>query len=92
MPVGRPHRLALTVVLALAAAASCAPADDGTPSASSAPSEDPSSASRSVEPESPEPVAVADVLRFTAPRLGGGTVVGEDLAGDDVAFWFWAPW
>ena len=34
----------------------------------------------------------AEVLRFSAPRLGGGTVEGEDFAGRDVAFWFWAPW
>ena len=38
------------------------------------------------------PATAAAVLRFTAPRLGGGTVEGEDLAGRDVAFWFWAPW
>ncbi len=37
------------------------------------------------------PAATA-VLRFTAPRLGGGTIEGEDFAGRDVAFWFWAPW
>ena len=36
--------------------------------------------------------AVTGVLRFTAPRLGGGTIAGEDFAGRDVAFWFWAPW
>jgi hypothetical protein len=34
----------------------------------------------------------AEVLRFSAPRLGGGTIDGEDFAGRDVAFWFWAPW
>lgn len=34
----------------------------------------------------------AQVLRFSAPRLGGGTVEGEDYSGSDVAFWFWAPW
>lgn len=36
--------------------------------------------------------AVPDVLRFAAPRLSGGTIDGEDLSGQDVAFWFWAPW
>ena len=36
--------------------------------------------------------AAAEVLRFTAPRLGGGTIEGADYAGRDVAFWFWAPW
>jgi len=34
----------------------------------------------------------AEVLRFSAPRLEGGTVEGEDYSGSDVAFWFWAPW
>ena len=36
--------------------------------------------------------AVAEVLDFTAPRLGGGTVEGADYAGKDTAIWFWAPW
>ncbi len=36
--------------------------------------------------------APAEILRFSAPRLGGGTVEREDFAGRDVAFWFWAPW
>jgi hypothetical protein len=35
---------------------------------------------------------VPEVLRFSAPRLSGGTVEGEDFAGRDVAIWFWAPW
>lgn len=35
---------------------------------------------------------VAEVLRFSAPRLGGGTIDGEDYSGRDTAFWFWAPW
>ncbi|HET6713647.1 MAG TPA: hypothetical protein VFI59_08055 [Actinomycetota bacterium] len=35
---------------------------------------------------------VPEVLRFSAPRLGGGTVEGEDFSGEDVALWFWAPW
>jgi len=35
---------------------------------------------------------VAEVLRFSAPRLDGGTIEGEDYSGRDVAFWFWAPW
>ena len=35
---------------------------------------------------------VPEVLRFSAPRLGGGTVEGEDFSGQDVALWFWAPW
>jgi hypothetical protein len=41
----------------------------------------------------PQPAeAVAGILDFTAPRLGGGRVVGSEFAGQNVAVWFWAPW
>ncbi|MDH5314211.1 MAG: hypothetical protein OEW66_10320 [Actinomycetota bacterium] len=36
--------------------------------------------------------STAEVLGFSAPRLGGGTIEGQDFSGRDVAFWFWAPW
>ena len=45
----------------------------------------------SAEPN-PDVPDVPDVLAFEAPLLGGGTFVGSQLAGKDVAFWFWAPW
>jgi hypothetical protein len=35
---------------------------------------------------------ITDVLRFSAPKLGGGSIEGEDYSGRDVALWFWAPW
>ena len=38
------------------------------------------------------PTTSPEVLDFEAPLLDGGTFRGEDLAGTDVAFWFWAPW
>ena len=38
------------------------------------------------------PGSSPEVLAFEAPLLDGGTFRGEDLAGKDVAFWFWAPW
>jgi hypothetical protein len=38
------------------------------------------------------PGSSPEVLAFEAPLLDGGTFRGEDLAGTDVAFWFWAPW
>lgn len=42
---------------------------------------------------SPAPNAqISGVLNFTAPKLGGGQVVGNELAGQNVAVWFWAPW
>lgn len=37
-------------------------------------------------------VEVPPELRFTVPRLGGGTVRGADFAGHDLVMWFWAPW
>jgi hypothetical protein len=33
-----------------------------------------------------------EILDFSAPRLGGGTIEGSDYAGHDLAIWFWAPW
>ena len=36
--------------------------------------------------------ATPSVLDFTAPKLGGGQVVGSELVGRDVAAFFWAPW
>jgi hypothetical protein len=44
---------------------------------------------------SPPPPAssdAAELLDFTAPLVGGGTVRGAELAGRDLAIWFWAPW
>lgn len=40
----------------------------------------------------PPPSGASEVLAFEAPLLDGGTFRGDDLAGKDVAFWFWAPW
>ncbi len=40
----------------------------------------------------PDGAASVELLDFEAPLLAGGTFRGEDLAGKDVAFWFWAPW
>jgi hypothetical protein len=44
---------------------------------------------------SPPPPAssnAAELLDFTAPLVGAGTVQGAELAGRDLAVWFWAPW
>ena len=35
--------------------------------------------------------AVPDVLRFEADLVGGGSYDAAQLAGEPVAFWFWAP-
>lgn len=36
-------------------------------------------------------VEAPEVLRFSAPLVGGGTFDGAAVAGKPVAFWFWAP-
>jgi hypothetical protein len=66
-----------------------------------------SSAEQAAAPETPaSPAAVTTpapaaataatstpkVLDFTAPKLGGGQVVGSELVGRDLAIFFWAPW
>jgi peroxiredoxin len=35
---------------------------------------------------------VADTLRFTAPKVGGGSFDGASLAGKPAVLWFWAAW
>jgi hypothetical protein len=56
--------------------------------ASPAPSSAPEVTASPEKDDGPTP----EVLRFSAPRLGGGTIEGEDYSGRDVALWFWAPW
>ena len=34
---------------------------------------------------------VPELLRFTAPLVGGGEFAGAEFAGRATAFWFWAP-
>jgi len=95
MPERNLRTLAAIVLLPIALA-SCS-SSEGT-DAGGAPSQP--GESSAVQP-SPEPGGdgdrnvggpVPEVLRFSAPRLGGGTVEGEDFSGQDVALWFWAPW
>lgn len=83
---------ALTALMIATAACSGAggpvgvsPADDRSAgTAGESPSQDATGATRGGP--------TAEVLRFSAPRLDGGTIEGEDYSGSDVALWFWAPW
>lgn len=36
--------------------------------------------------------AVPAALDWTVPGVGGGSIDGRALAGQDVALWFWTPW
>jgi hypothetical protein len=71
----------LAVILAIAALAGC-----GGPAGGGATTET-ESAAQSTDAGTTAP----DVLRFTAPIVGGGELDGSSLAGRPVAFWFWAP-
>jgi hypothetical protein len=35
--------------------------------------------------------AVPEILRFSAPSVGGGEIDAAALAGTPTVFWFWAP-
>jgi hypothetical protein len=36
--------------------------------------------------------ASGDAPFGTVDAVGGGQITGSELAGKDVALWFWAPW
>lgn len=40
---------------------------------------------------SAEAAQIPEVLAFEVALIGGGTLHGADLAGEDVLFWFWTP-
>lgn len=82
----RSAAVVLATILVLAACAG--PPETATPAPPS-----PEPATPGEGEETPEPPAeVPEILEFAAPRLGGGQVQGAELAGRDVALWFWAPW
>jgi len=84
------HLVPLTIVL-VALAASCAEPAGG-PASMRGPS-GPAAEATSPSPSATGPQAeVPAELRFTAPRLGGGTIRGSAYAGRDLVMWFWAPW
>lgn len=86
--------------LVLAVAGCAAPTDDEPVAGGTASREEPAGEQRegAEAPDAPEgpgagPEApLGDGLDFVLPALGGGQVVGAELAGRDVALWFWAPW
>ena len=87
----RPVHVVLLATLTIAGVAACSGPSDAPTLSPSSPSEDRVVPSAGGNPSSGSQ-GTAEVLRFTAPRLEGGTVRGEDYSGADVALWFWAPW
>jgi len=43
-------------------------------------------------PETSLPPATSSAPFGTVDLVGGGQIDGAELAGRDVALWFWAPW
>lgn len=64
-----------------------APVTEPAPSATEAPS----GGSRDADVASDADLLVPASLQFTAPLIGGGEIVGDELAGKPTAFWFWSP-
>jgi hypothetical protein len=64
-----------------ASAADTVPAATSTPVVDSAPA----------DAASDSGAMVPSLLQFTAPLIGGGEIVGDELAGKPTAFWFWSP-
>ncbi len=48
-------------------------------------------ASETEAPADASATVVPPLLQFTAPLVGGGELVGDELAGKPTAFWFWSP-
>jgi hypothetical protein len=70
----------LVAVLAVAVLAGCGGQGDGG-----------SSTDGSSAAQGDGAATAPEVLRFSAPIVGGGELDGTALAGRPVAFWFWAP-
>lgn len=87
----RSFRTAAFVSAAALIGVACAGADSGggddvAPAATAAPADE-------AEDSAPDAgsSAVPASLQFTAPLIGGGEIVGDELAGKPTAFWFWSP-
>jgi hypothetical protein len=78
--------IGLPAVLVLLASCATSPTGEQPDATSTEDSADQSS------PAATEAAPALKLLDFSAPRLGGGQVVGSELAGKDVAMFFWAPW
>jgi peroxiredoxin len=89
---GRRVVATMMIVTALAVTG-CGGADGGDTAAPPAPAVT-SAPESSGEPATPGPPAagVPESLSFQAPTVDGGTLDAATLAGQPVAFWFWAAW
>lgn len=75
--------------LALALFAAGCGGDSGTEPEAAAPEVESSDAETSTDDTS---ASSEFPFSFTASTVDGGTLESASLAGQDVVFWFWAPW
>lgn len=68
-----------------------ATAGNGTPDSSSGTSDTASGGSGQAA-DTNDGSAGAQLLSFSAPAIGGGTVTAADFRGRPTLLWFWAPW
>lgn len=90
----RSLRIAAFACAAGLAGAACGGAsgvDDSSAAAEPAPTVAPSTDSAPADASAESGVVVPASLQFTAPLVGGGEIVGDELAGKPTAFWFWSP-
>jgi hypothetical protein len=93
--VSKRLRLTAVLVVAMVSLAACGESAEqaATPSTAAASRPAPPAPTLPAKtPASGATAAIPSVLDFTAPKLGGGQVVGSELVGRDVAAFFWAPW
>lgn len=88
---------AVALAVALVVVAGCAgngtTGQDGTAAADATAAPTTSPAGPGTDRDTPEPVGeVPELLAFQAPTVGGGEFDATTLAGEPVAFWFWAAW
>ena len=86
MIVRRPLRVAAFACVAGLAGVACGGASEGDGAVAPTPAVENSGAVESVSG-----AVVPASLQFTAPLVGGGEIVGDELAGKPTAFWFWSP-
>lgn len=80
-----PRVLVVLLALLLAACGAAAPDPQAARSEAATPAPARATAATQAAPE-------LGLLDFSVPAVGGGQIAGADLAGRDVALWFWAPW
>ncbi|MBC8194135.1 MAG: hypothetical protein H8E69_00030 [Actinobacteria bacterium] len=75
--------LSLTLTAAACGTSTQTTTPDTTPPATTSPV--------TTSPITTSATGIPEILSWEATLVGGGTINGADLAGQDTLFWFWAP-